>query len=81
MERVPQLGFDADAIVYRSTNPLLAAEITFSCLHRDVSEKELYLVQFSARSMTQLSARTPQIVWCYLGKSEFSRVLLHDVPD
>ena len=44
-------------------------------------EKELDLIQFSTRCMTQLGARTPQIMRCYLGKPEFSRVLFHDVPD
>src|ERR1035441_10590976 len=73
LEREPWLGFDTDAVVHRSTNPLLAAEIALSCLHGDVPEKELDLVQFSTRSMTQLGTRTPQIMRCYLGKSEFSR--------
>lgn len=81
VERAPWLGFDTDAVVYRSTNPLLAAEIAFSCLHGDVPEKELDLIQFSTRSTTQRGTRTSQIMRCYLGKSEFCRVLLHDVPD
>jgi hypothetical protein len=81
MERAPWLGFDTDAVVYRSTNPLLAAEIAFSCLHGDVPEKELDLIQFSTRSMTLLGTRTPQIMRCCLGKSESSRVLFHHVPD
>jgi hypothetical protein len=47
MERAPFLGFDTDAVVHSSTNPLLAAEIAFSCLHGHVPEKELDLIQFS----------------------------------
>jgi len=43
----PWLGFDADAVVHGSLNPLLAAEIAFCCLHRNVPEKELDLIQFS----------------------------------
>ena len=39
--------FDTDEIVHRSTNTLLAAKIAFSCLHGDVPEKELDLIQFS----------------------------------
>ena len=77
----PWLGLDTDAVVHGSANPPLAAEIAFSCLHGNVPEKELDLVQFSTRSMAQLGARTPQIMRCYLGKLEFSRVLLHDMPD
>ena len=62
LEGEPWLGFDTDAVVHRSTNPLLAAEIAFSCLHGGVPEKELDLIQFSTRSMAQLGTRTPQIV-------------------
>lgn len=47
MERAPWLGFDTDAAVNGSTNPLLAAEIALSCLHGNVPEKELDLIQFS----------------------------------
>ena len=75
------LGFDTDAVVHGSANPLLASEAAFGCLHRDMPEKELNLVQLSARGMAQLRARTPQIMRRYLGKAEFPRVLLHDMPD
>ena len=53
-----QLGlrFNADAVVDSSTDSLLAAEITFGRLHRNVSEKKLDLVQFSPGGMAQLSA-------------------------
>jgi len=33
------------------------------------------------RCMAQLRARTPQIMRRHLGKSEFSRVLFHHMPD
>jgi hypothetical protein len=39
----PRLRFDADLVVHGSANPLLAAEIAFSCLHGNVAEKELDL--------------------------------------
>ena len=52
----PRLRFDADVVVHSPANPLLAAEIAFSCLHGNVTEKELDLVQFSTRSMAQLRA-------------------------
>ena len=48
--------FNAEAVVHGSTDSLLAAEITFGCLHRNMSEKELNLVQFSPGGMAQLSA-------------------------
>ena len=52
----PGLRFNADAVVNGSTDSLLAAEITFGRLHRNVSEKKLDLVQFSTGGMAQLSA-------------------------
>jgi len=39
-----------------SANPLLAAEIAFSCLYGNVPEKESDLIQFSTRCMAQLRA-------------------------
>ena len=81
MERAPLLRFNTDAVVHGSANPLLAAEIAFSCLHGNVTEKELDLFQFSTRSMAQLRARAPQIMRRYMGEPEFSSVLFHNMPD
>ena len=80
-ETSARLRFYADLVVHGSANPLFAAEVAFGCLHRNVSGKKLNLVQLSARGMAQLRARTPQIMRRYLGKAEFPRVLLHDMPD
>jgi hypothetical protein len=77
MKQAPRLRFDADAVVHSSADPLLAPEITFSCLHGNVAEKELDLIQFSTRCVAQLRARTPQIMERYLGKPEFASVLFH----
>ena len=68
-------------VVHSLANPLLAAEIPFCCLHGNVPEKELDLIQFSTRSMAQLRARTPQIMRRYMGEPEFSSVLFHNMPD
>jgi hypothetical protein len=81
MERTLRLWFDANVVVHCSANPLLVAKIAFGCLDGNVSEKELDLIQFSTRCMAQFRARTPQIVWCYLDKTEFPSVLLHNMPD
>ena len=80
-ERAPRLRFDADVVVHGATNPLLAAEIAFSCLHGNVPEKELDLIQFSTRCVAQLRARTPQIMGRYLGRPQFARVLFHNMPN
>jgi hypothetical protein len=81
MDRAPWLGLDADVVVHSPANPLLAAEIAFSCLHGNATEKELNLFQFSTRSMAQLRARTPQIMRRYMGEPEFYCVLFYNVPD
>ena len=50
------LRFDADVVVHRSANPLLAAEISFGCLHEYMAKQELNLVKFAAGGMAQLRA-------------------------
>ena len=52
-------------VVHGSANPLLTAEIAFSCLYGNVPEKELDLIQFSTRYMAQFRARTSQIMGRY----------------
>jgi len=56
MERALWLRFNTDTVVHGSANPLIAAEIAFGCLHGDVAEKELNLIQLSTRCMAQLRA-------------------------
>jgi hypothetical protein len=75
------LRFDADVVVHGSVDPLLTAEITLCYLHRNVSEKELDLVQFSASGMAQLRARATQIMRCESAETEFLRIVFHYVPD
>jgi hypothetical protein len=38
------LRFDAEAIIHGPLNPLPAAEISFGCLHGNVTQKELDFV-------------------------------------
>ena len=68
-------------VVNRSTNPLFAAEIPLSRVHRDVAEQELDLLQLSAGGMAQLRARTPQVMRRDGSEAEFGSVLLHHVPN
>jgi hypothetical protein len=67
-------------VVHGSANPLLAAEIAFSCLHRNVPEKELDLIQFSTRAWHSFAHERLRSCGAH-GKSEFSRVLFHHTPD
>ena len=75
------LWFDAEVIIHGPLNPLLAAEIPFGCLHGNVAQKELNLLQFAACGMAQLCARAAKIMWSEPRQTEFLRVLFHHVPD
>lgn len=81
MQDTTRLRLDSDAVVDGSTDSLLAAQVSFGCLHGHMPEKELNLVQFSAGRIAQFRARAPQIVRRQLGKAELSRILLYDMPD
>ena len=56
------LRLDADLIVDGPADPLLTAEITFSCLHRYMSEQELSLVEFASRRLAQLRTSAAKIL-------------------
>ena len=45
--------FDADAVIDRAANTLLAAQIPLRGLNGNVPEKKLYLLQFATRGMAQ----------------------------
>jgi hypothetical protein len=60
---------------------LLAAEILFCGLYRNVSEQELDLLKFTASTVAEASARAPKIMWREFRDSKYSCVLLHDVPN
>jgi hypothetical protein len=42
------IWFDSDAIIDRRPNPLLAAKVSLGRLSRDMSQKELDLLQFAS---------------------------------
>lgn len=75
------LRLDADVVVHSSANTLLASEVSFRRLDRNVSEQKLDLFQFSARGMTELREGTPQIMWRHLRQTEGFRILLYHVPN
>src|ERR1017187_5824815 len=52
-----------EAVVHRMPEVLLATQVSFGRLHRGVAEQKLNLLALPATRMTQLSARSPQIVW------------------
>jgi hypothetical protein len=53
--------FDADAIIHRVPEPLLAAEIPLSRLDAHVAEQKLNLFQFAASLVTQARARSTEV--------------------
>ena len=81
MQNATNLRLTTNAVVHGSTNPLLASQVPFGCLHGLMPEKELSLLQFPAGCMAQFRARAPQIVRRQLGKADLSRALLYDMAD
>ena len=45
------LWFEADFVIYRVSQPLLTSEVPLRRFHRNVPEKELDLLKFSASRM------------------------------
>ena len=74
-------GFDADPVIHRGPNALLAAEVSLRRLDRDVPEEELDLLQLAARRMAQPSACSPKIVRREPLDARFAGVLADHVPD
>ncbi len=74
-------GFDADLVVCRSLQTLLAAEILFRRLHRDVAEQELDLLQFASGCVTQACTGPAEVVWRDFRQAELCGIFLHDMPD
>jgi hypothetical protein len=47
----------------------------------NMSQQELNLLQFTARTVAEASARAPKVMRCEIRDSKFPCILLHDVPD
>ena len=54
-----RLGFDAQVIIDRVLQLLLAAEVTLRGLDRYMAEQKLDLLEFATAEMTQSSAGSP----------------------
>ena len=70
-----------EAVVYRVPQVLLAAQVSFGRLHRGVAKQKLNLFDLPATRMTQLRARSPQIVGRDALQTRFFATLLNHVPD
>lgn len=77
----PTLWLDNDSIINGVANPLLAAKVSLSRLHRDVSKQKLNLVKFTAGLMAEPDASSPEIVGCKFVDAGLSRILPNDMPN
>lgn len=75
------LRLDADVVIHSSANTLLASEVSFRRLDRNVPEQELDLFQLSTRGMPELRAGAPQVMWRDLGQTDCFCILLYHVPN
>ena len=78
-DRLNQLQFDR--VVRGVYQILLCAQIPFGGLNRGVAQQHLDLLQFAARSPTQLRAGAPQVVRRNIGNVNLGGVLLKHLPD
>ncbi len=79
--RLALFWFNSDVIVNGNPELLFASKILLSCLHAHVAEKELDLLEFATREVTQAGAGAPQIVRCKFPDLRFRRELFDDAPD
>ena len=77
----PSAGFNSDVVIYGFAEPLLAVQIFLRRLYRNMSEKELNLVQFASGTVTKASAGESQIMWRKFRDSEPSCIFLFNVTD
>ena len=74
-------GFDTEFVVYGYSQTLLAANIAFGGLHRDMPEKKLYLLELAPRIMAETRTGPPEIMWRETGNVHTRGSLLDNVPD
>ena len=72
---------EAEEIIYRMPEILLAAEITFRRLHRHMPQQELNLFQLATACVAQLGTCPPQVVRCDVLQTRPLAAGLDDVPD
>ena len=75
------IRFNADAVVHRVPELLLAPEVALGGLNRHVPKEELDLVQFAAGEVTQPRTRASQIVRRQLGDARLGGRVPNKVPE
>ena len=66
--------------IHRLPQSLLAARVFLGRLHGNVTQQELDLFQFAARTVAETGARSSEIMWREFRDSQFLCVFLYDVP-
>ena len=74
-------GFDSKSVVYRYSQTLLAADIAFCGLHRDMPEEKLDLLMFASRIMAQPRTGPPEIMRRETWNVHARGSLLDNMPD
>ena len=64
LRRSLRVRFQTDPIIDRVVESLLAAQVAFRRLYRNVSQQKLNLLQLPASLMAQPGACTPEVVGC-----------------
>src|SRR5580704_7065819 len=71
---------ERNPIIHGMSKVLLAAKVTFRCLHGRVTEQKLNLLQFSAARVTQLRTCPPQIMGCNMLQPRAFATLSYHAP-
>jgi hypothetical protein len=74
-------GFDTKSVVYRYSQTLLAANIAFGGLHRDMPEKKLDLLELASRIMAEPRKGPLEIMRRETWNVHARGSLLDNVPD
>jgi len=77
----PSGVLQADSVIHRMAQLLLAPEISLGCLNRRMTQKKLDLLEFSSRQMTKSRACTAEIVWSEVLDSRLACRSFDDMPD
>lgn len=79
--KTPGGRFQADPMIHRAAETLFAPQVPLRRLHRDVSQQELNLLQFTTGLMAKTGTRPPEIVRCEARNLIVLCFLLHDTPN
>jgi hypothetical protein len=81
LRRSLQVRFQPNPIIHRVAETLLAAQVPLRRLHRDMPQKELNLLQFTAGLMAKTGASPAKIVRRERRNLTVHCFLFHDTPN